>query len=80
VRAQVARNKPSGTGHRGTALVSFGVSSSGGLSYARLARSSGNAALDRAALAAVRRAAPFGPPPGGAAPGQLRFSVPFYFR
>ncbi len=80
VRAKVSRNKPSGGGHRGTARVSFAVSSSGGLSYARLASSSGNAALDRAALSAVRRAAPFGAPPAGASAGQLRFSIPFYFR
>jgi len=80
VRAKVARNKPSGRGHRGTARVSFGVSRSGGLSYARLARSSGSAALDRAALSAVRRAAPFGAPPAGTSSAQLRFSIPFYFR
>jgi protein TonB len=80
VRAKVARNKPSGRGHRGTARVAFGVSSSGGLSYARLARSSGNAALDQAALSAVRRAAPFGAPPAGTTSAQLRFSIPFYFR
>jgi protein TonB len=80
VRAKVARNKPSGRGHRGTARVSFGVSRSGGLSYARLARSSGSAALDQAALSAVRRAAPFGAPPAGASSAQLRFSIPFYFR
>ena len=79
VRAKVARNKPPGRGHRGAARVSFGVSRSGGLSYARLARSSGNAALDRAALSAVRRAAPFGAPPAGASSAQLRFSIPFYF-
>ena len=80
VRAKVARNKPPGRGHRGMARVSFAVSSSGGLSYARLARSSGNAALDFAALSAVRRAAPFGAPPAGASSAQLRFSIPFYFR
>ncbi len=80
VRAKVARNRPPGNGHRGTARVSFGVSQSGGLSYVGLARSSGNAALDQAAVSAVRRAAPFGSPPSGASSGQLRFSVPFYFR
>jgi protein TonB len=80
VRAKVASNKPSGRGHRGTARVSFGVSSSGGLAYATLSRSSGNAALDQAALAAVRRAAPFGAPPSGTSSAQLRFSIPFYFR
>jgi protein TonB len=80
VRAKVARHKPSSRGRRGTVRVSFGVSRSGGLSYARLARSSGSAALDQAALSAVRRAAPFGAPPAGALPAQLRFAIPFYFR
>jgi protein TonB len=80
VRAKVARNKPPGNGHRGVAQVSFGVSPSGGLSFARLARSSGSPALDRAALGAVHRAAPFGAPPAGASAAQLRFSIPFYFR
>jgi protein TonB len=80
VRSQVARHKPPGRGPRGTARVSFGVSRSGGLAYARLTRSSGSAALDRAAVAAVRRAAPFGAPPAGASAAQLRFSIPFYFR
>jgi protein TonB len=80
VRAKVAGNKPGGRGHRGTARVSFGVSSSGGLAFAHLSRSSGNSALDQAALSAVRRAAPFGPPPAGTSAAQLRFSIPFYFR
>jgi periplasmic protein TonB len=77
VRAKVARNRPSVRGHRGTARVSFGLSSSGGLSYVRVSRSSGSSTLDRAAVSAVRRAAPFGRPPAGAA---LRFNIPFYFR
>lgn len=77
VRARVFSNRPSGGGAHGVATVSFAVSRSGGLSYVHLARSSGNAALDRAALSAVRRAAPFPPPPGGTAP---RFSIPFTFR
>lgn len=76
VRARVAANRPSGGGMRGTAFISFGISKSGGLTYARVARSSGNARLDQAALAAVRRSAPFPPPPAG----QIRLSMPFYFR
>jgi protein TonB len=80
VRARVAGNKPSGRGAHGTPWVSFGVSSSGGLSYARLSRSSGNGALDQAALSAVRRSAPFPPPPAGVPPGRLTFTMPFYFK
>lgn len=77
VNARVAGNKPSSGGGRGTATVSFGVSGSGGLAYARLKSSSGSAALDSAAVAAVRRAAPFPPTPTG---GSLSFSFSFYFR
>ena len=78
VRARVASRRPGGAGFKGTAVVSFGVTSGGGLAYARLSRSSGNSALDKAALSAVRSAAPFPPPPAGAS--KLSFSVPFSFR
>ena len=79
VRAKVARNRPRGVRARGTAVVSFGVSRSGGLRYARLSRSSGNGALDSAALSAVRRASPFPTPPRGASLRQLSFRIPFHF-
>jgi protein TonB len=79
VRARVAANRPSGAGHRGTAVVSFGLTASGGLAYASVTRSSGDVALDQRALAAVRGAAPFPAPPAGATTAQLRFTIPFYF-
>jgi protein TonB len=80
VRARVAGNRPSTRGGRGTTVVSFGVSKSGGLTYVRLGRSSGVSALDQAAVAAVRRSAPFPTPPAGTPAGRLAFSVPFYFK
>jgi len=80
VRAKVARNKPPGRGRKGVAKVSFGITTSGELTYVRVASSSGNPTLDEAAITAVERSAPFGPPPTGASPDQLRFSIPFYFR
>jgi len=80
VRARIARNKPRGLRQRGMAVVSFGVSRSGGLRYARLVRSSGNSSLDSAALSAVRRSSPFPTPPRGASLRQLSFSIPFHFR
>lgn len=80
VRARVASNKPSMAGRKGTAVVSFAVTGGGGLAYARLSRSSGVPALDQAAVAAVRRSAPFPPPPAGAPAGKLAFSIPFHFR
>lgn len=77
VRARVAGRKPAGGGRRGTVVVAFGVTRSGGLSYASIARSSGDRGLDSSVLSAVRSAGPFPSPPPGA---QLRFSMPFYFR
>lgn len=80
VRAQVAGRKPSGAGERGTAIVAFGVTTSGGLSYANISKSSGNSGLDRLAVSAVRGAAPFPQPPAGASASQLRFTIPFHFQ
>ncbi|MWB79081.1 TonB family protein [Pseudooceanicola sp. 216_PA32_1] len=51
---------------RGTAVVVFSIAANGGLSSVSLARSSGSAALDRAALQLVRGAGPFPQPPAGA--------------
>ena len=48
---------------KGTAVVSFSISGGGGLASVSVARSSGSAALDRAAVEMIRRAAPFPAPP-----------------
>jgi protein TonB len=77
VRARVASNRPSGSGARGTVTIAFRVSASGAIVSASIAGSSGDAAFDRAALAAVRSAGPFGPTPTGAG---LSFNVPFHSR
>jgi protein TonB len=62
---------------QGTALVAFTVGADGGLASVRLARASGNADLDAAALDHIRRAAPFPSPPPGA---QRNFSFEFVGR
>ncbi|MEM9029936.1 MAG: TonB family protein [Pseudomonadota bacterium] len=79
VRARILANRPRGVA-RGRVVVSFGLSTGGGLRYARVSRSSGSAAVDRAALAAVRRSSPFPRPPAGASSRQLRYSIAFTFR
>lgn len=79
VRARIVGNRPGAAG-TGRVVVSFGLSSTGGLRFARIARSSGSSSVDRAALSAVRRSSPFPRPPKGASSGQLRFSIPFHFR
>ncbi|MFT3731957.1 MAG: TonB family protein [Hyphomicrobium sp.] len=80
VRAQLARNKPASNGVRGTVRVSFGISNDGEISYLRVSQSSGSAALDAAALAVVRKSAPFGEPPSDLTAAQLAYVIPFYFR
>ena len=50
---------------RGDVVVSFTVTASGALGGVSVARSSGSPALDKAAIEAVRRAAPFPPIPDG---------------
>jgi protein TonB len=59
-------------GLRGEAVIAFEVAADGSLAHASVARSSGAPALDSAALAFVRGAAPFPPPPDGA---QRSFSI-----
>lgn len=51
---------------RGAAVVAFTVSANGGLASVAIARSSGSAALDQAAIRLVRGAGPFPKPPQGA--------------
>ncbi|MCQ0091547.1 energy transducer TonB [Roseovarius sp. M141] len=72
VMRRVSRVPRPRTGSRGTAVVAFSISGAGGLAGASIARSSGSAALDRAALRMIRSAAPFPPPPPGA---QRNFSI-----
>lgn len=78
VRARILSNRPSGSG-QGQVLIAFGLTQSGGISYARIARSSGSASLNQAALSAVRLSSPFPSPPVGAMRSQLRFSIAFSF-
>jgi TolA protein len=73
VRSRIAR--ASGGSAKGTAAVAFGISPSGQLLFARITRSSGNRGVDQSALAAVRQAAPFPPPPAGLTAAQRVFTT-----
>lgn len=66
VMRKISRMRRPRVNSRGSATVAFSVSGNGGLGSVRIASSSGSAALDKAALELVRRAAPFPPPPSGA--------------
>jgi len=67
--AHLERRKryPSGSHNRGgeTVYIRFRIDGLGNVSSVRIARSSGNAKLDRAALDTVRRSSPVPPPPPG---------------
>ena len=75
VRAAIGRHRPVARGG-GRATVAFSIGPAGGLQGARIARSSGKAQLDQAAIATVQSAAPFRPPPAGVNP---TFSIQIYF-
>jgi protein TonB len=60
---------------RGTVTLALTIDTSGRLIAARVARSSGHAVLDQAALAAVGRAR-FPAAPGGMVPGRHAFALP----
>ena len=75
VRAAIGRHRPA-AGGGGRATVAFSIGPAGGLQGVRIARSSGKAQLDQAAIATVQRAAPFPPPPAGVNP---TFSIQIYF-
>ncbi len=66
VMRKLSRVRKPRVGSEGAAVIRFSIGTNGGLSGIAVARSSGNARLDRAALQVVRRAAPFPKPPSGA--------------
>lgn len=65
---------------KGQAVVSFTVAANGSVSSVRIARSSGSPLLDKAALEAVHRAAPFSPIPSAAGRRSWSFTVPLAFK
>ena len=72
----LAAHAPAAPAGSGTVSVVFGVDARGALLFARLARSSGRPAFDRAGLASVRAAVPLPAPPEGIDPADLVFTVP----
>lgn len=63
----------------GTVQVAFAIDRSGNVVSARLAGSSGDAALDQEAVAMVRRASPVPAPPSGLGGGTISLAVPVRF-
>lgn len=63
VRRKISRGYRKAGRAKGIAKISFRITASGRVTNIRVSRSSGNPKIDKAAAAAVKRAAPFGPPP-----------------
>ncbi|WP_157973463.1 TonB family protein [Tropicimonas sp. IMCC34043] len=82
IRARIERYKRYPSAARraeGTTTVALTVARDGRLSTVSVARSSGNAALDQAAIAAVRQAGRFPAAPKGLTDASYRFSLPIRF-
>jgi len=76
VWSTIARHKPR-VARGGSATVTFAIGTNGMLRSVRISRSSGDAQLDRLAIASVRKAAPFRKPPSA---GNRPYTVRIYFR
>lgn len=71
VWSALARHKPR-AGQSGSTTVVFAIGANGTLGALRVGRTSGNTRIDQLALATVRNAAPFPPPPAGSASYTIR--------
>lgn len=79
IRAKIVRSTPRGSGS-GTAIVKITVSGSGVLQAVSLAKSSGNARVDKTALKAVRNAGRFPAAPKSLGVKSQTFRVPIKVR
>ncbi len=73
------RYPPDAGGQRGVARLAFSVDRGGGVHHARIVRSSGSSALDRATLALIARAQPLPPPPPEIRGAQIAIVVPIRY-
>ncbi|MDQ8698889.1 energy transducer TonB [Hyphomicrobium sp. LHD-15] len=80
VMAHINRQKRSPGGSKGRAFVGFRIDRGGRVTTAWLVGSSGNPALDKEAVALVRRASPVPPPPANVKGGSILLSVPLRVR
>ncbi len=77
--ARLQRAKPSGQSQSGTVEVSFTMDRGGRVVSRRVARSSGSAALDQAALSMIDRAQPLPAFPAGMTEARKTLTVPVHF-
>jgi len=74
------RYPPTRTARRMEVLVTFEIDRLGRLLSSQVAKSSGDASFDGAALAMLKRAAPLPPPPPAVADEGLSFTIPVEFK
>lgn len=79
IMARIERARPRVRGS-GQVVLALQITRDGGLAGLSVARSSGDAALDNAALSAVQRAGRFPAAPAGLTDGSYGFSLPIRFR
>lgn len=79
INAHVARHKQAASG-RGTVALTIRVNRAGRLVGAALSSSSGNSALDKAALSTARRAAPYPAPPADMPGSTVALRIRLSFR
>ncbi len=79
IRARIQRAQTSGNG-KGSVTLALTVSNTGALLGVSIAKSSGNPALDQAALAAVQAAGRFKPAPDGLDAASYDFTLPITFK
>lgn len=79
IQQTLNRNPPRHLGTRGRAVVEFGLTATGSVRFAHIARSSGTKLLDDAVLAVIRKIQ-FPPPPGSMTDRQRSYTAPVEFR
>lgn len=79
IRARVMRNLPQGQWGAGRVVIGLRMSRWGQLLRTHVAKSSGSAMIDQAALNCVRMSGPYPRPPAGATSAQLALSMDFRF-
>jgi protein TonB len=82
--AQIQRHKAyppaaRARGEKGVVQVAFSINRQGRLVASRVARASGSAALDQAAMTTLEKAQPFPPPPADVPGDEFSFTVPVAF-
>ena len=82
--AQIQRHKDypiaaRARGEKGVVQLAFSIDREGRVTASRVARASGHAALDRAAMETLQKAQPFPPPPADMPGAEFSFTVPVAF-